>query len=972
MKLFKPEPRDDATATLNSARAVLRVWFRCPWFHAGLAVALLFLGLSIVAAGAQGTVQFVNTTLSPVTYQVDLSPVVNAPTGTKIAILWGTVQDGKDAVEGKGHGTLVTPTIEIGPIAGVFSGGTATQIPGTGPAMRIWLKVAGWDPAGPEGDDYLSSRRYGESETVSVVLGPATGPGTVIWQRSSVTATDRVKPFTIELVRSSQSIEFPGLPAKTFGDAPFELAAVASSGLPVSYRSSDLSVATIDGSTVTILGAGTTTITASQAGDTNYLAAAEVTHSLVVTPADAQVFLGDLVQRYDGSPRSPSVVTAPPGLSVAFLFDGDSTPPVNAGEYAVVATVQSRNYTGATNGTFTIEKAPQMIAFPEPPRTTVGANPLVLTVYASSGLPVTLTSSDLAVAQVVGNSVRPIGAGSATITATQAGNENYRAAPEVSKLLYVDCVLQLLLTPGGSISASPDQAIHPAGSSVLLTANPHPGYGFIRWEGSLTGSENPASILMDTNKSISAVFASLAVTVGVQGEGAVAKEPDLPYYTLGQEVTLRAQPERWRLFSGWTDGHPENPRTITVGEFNIYTATFVPETPLETVTIGEVTRIAPIGMPAFVVNGTFVVCSNVDVRGPATVSISSTFPGASLLFTVDGSEPGFASALYTGPFVVRRPVILRAVVYDLDFTHAVQSDPLTVHLFPRLVARSPGGGTVSVHPPSGAYLPDGTAVVTGTPDPGWTFLQWLGDAIGPDPTIAVYMNRPRCAEAMFGTGVRDAVVGAGTVVRNPTGPLYPFAEIVRFTAVPQPGNYFAFWANAASGTNNPLSFSVTNANPTVTAVFAALPAGSAALTIIPEGCGRVDPLPKGSRHPAGATVVLTAIPEPGQAFLGWSGDAAGTGNPLTVSMTQSRTITARFTQRPRLTIFYCDGAANTDELQVLITGEYGAEYHIEAGYTPGAPGWVDRGILATPFGVAEYMEPIPRDWKQRIYRAVGE
>jgi hypothetical protein len=50
----------------------------------------------------------------------------------------------------------------------------------------------------------------------------------------------------------------------------------------MSATSSDLTVATIDGSTVTIVGAGTTTITASQAGDDNYHAADPVAQTLEV------------------------------------------------------------------------------------------------------------------------------------------------------------------------------------------------------------------------------------------------------------------------------------------------------------------------------------------------------------------------------------------------------------------------------------------------------------------------------------------------------------------------------------------------------------------------------------------------------------------------------------------------------------------------------------------------------------------
>jgi uncharacterized protein YjdB len=81
---------------------------------------------------------------------------------------------------------------------------------------------------------------------------------------------------------------------KTFGDADFDLTATASSGLDVSYTSSDLTVATIDGSRVTIVGAGTTTITASQAGDDNYHAATDVQQTLTVEKAAQTITFGAL------------------------------------------------------------------------------------------------------------------------------------------------------------------------------------------------------------------------------------------------------------------------------------------------------------------------------------------------------------------------------------------------------------------------------------------------------------------------------------------------------------------------------------------------------------------------------------------------------------------------------------------------------------------------------------------------------
>ena len=59
-------------------------------------------------------------------------------------------------------------------------------------------------------------------------------------------------------------------------------------------------------------------------------------------------------------------------------------------------------------------------------------------------------------------------------------------------------------------------------------------------------------------------------------------------------------------------------------------------------------------------------------------------------------------------------------------------------------AATAGGGSVAVDPPAGAWLSNGTAVVTATPAAGWTFLQWLGDATGTNPVVSVSMSRNRC------------------------------------------------------------------------------------------------------------------------------------------------------------------------------------------------------------------------------------
>ncbi|MBQ7589773.1 MAG: leucine-rich repeat domain-containing protein, partial [Verrucomicrobia bacterium] len=90
---------------------------------------------------------------------------------------------------------------------------------------------------------------------------------------------------SVELLvnKATQTIEFAPLADVREGDDPFELSATASSGLAVTFTSSDPEVASVQGSLVAIGLAGTTTITAVQEGDDNY-EAAEAVQTLTVLP----------------------------------------------------------------------------------------------------------------------------------------------------------------------------------------------------------------------------------------------------------------------------------------------------------------------------------------------------------------------------------------------------------------------------------------------------------------------------------------------------------------------------------------------------------------------------------------------------------------------------------------------------------------------------------------------------------------
>ncbi|MFC0878752.1 LamG-like jellyroll fold domain-containing protein, partial [Saccharicrinis sp. FJH2] len=242
---------------------------------------------------------------------------------------------------------------------------------------------------------------------------------------------------TLVISKASQSVSFDAMSAKTFGDADFDPAATASSGLAVSYSSSDESVATIVDGKVHIAGVGSCTIYADQLGDANYNAAIQVSQSLSVSKASASVGLSGLTAVFDSLTHAAVATTTPSGLSVVITYNGGSVLPVNAGSYAVVATIDDESYSGSANGTLVISKASQTISFDAMSAKTFGDADFDPAATASSGLAVSYSSSDENVATIVDGKVHITGVGSCSIYADQAGDANYNAATQVSQSLSV-------------------------------------------------------------------------------------------------------------------------------------------------------------------------------------------------------------------------------------------------------------------------------------------------------------------------------------------------------------------------------------------------------------------------------------------------------------------------------------------------------------------------------------------------------
>jgi hypothetical protein len=96
--------------------------------------------------------------------------------------------------------------------------------------------------------------------------------------------------FTLTVTTETQTISFPAIASRVYGSTPFAVTATASSALPVTITVQS-GPATISGNTVTITGAGTVVLAATQPGNIEYSAAAPVIESFQVTAAASSTSL---------------------------------------------------------------------------------------------------------------------------------------------------------------------------------------------------------------------------------------------------------------------------------------------------------------------------------------------------------------------------------------------------------------------------------------------------------------------------------------------------------------------------------------------------------------------------------------------------------------------------------------------------------------------------------------------------------
>ena len=486
--------------------------------------------------------------------------------------------------------------------------------------------------------------------------------------------------------------------------------------------------ASLNGGLLTITGAGTVTVTANQAGNSNYAAAQPVQQSLVVTQGSQTI--GAIGGFSSGTSAYSSGLTytlsasATSGLPVAFSvsgpasLSGTSLSITGSGTVVVTATqAGNANYAAATpvqvSHTYTGGIA-QTIAFsPSIPSTmSYGGTPISLSATGGgSGNPVTFSVSSGPGVINYGNQFTPTGVGPVIISADQAGNTTYTAAATQHLTITVN-----------------------QGSQTINFSAPSSPVTF--------GSASP--ILLSPSAS-----SGLPVTLGVTSGLATLSNNTLTYTGAGAVVVTATQ----------------------AGNANYLTATAV----ARTITVNP----APVSMAVSCWNSTFVYGGAYNCSVTMTASAAAGAPNGSVNYSLDLGTASSAS-LTGGATTFQIPyTAATAKSHSLVITYAPSSSPanfattssqtenftvtpapVNVTLTPSATSASTSGGSITFT--AGVTLQSATGAPT--PTGSVTFLD--GNLSLATVPITVSGTTGIAAYAYATNGLS---VGVHTITANYTG-----------------------------------------------------------------------------------------------------------------------------------------------------------------------------------------------------------
>ena len=386
----------------------------------------------------------------------------------------------------------------------------------------------------------------------------------------------------------------------------------------------------------------------------------------------------------------------------------------------------------------------------------------------------------------------------------------------------------------GSLKSLPYSQQYQSGTQVSLEAVPDGNSTFTGWSGSLSGTNNPTSITMNSNKDISVgfqfqtIYYTLSLTKTGTGSGQIKVNgslKSLPYtqqYESGTLINLEAISDGNSIFTGWSGSlsGTNNPTSIIIDGNKNISVGFQLQSIYYTLSLTKTGT----GNGQVKVNGTLKSLpysqqfeSGTQVSLEAIPDAGNSFTGWSGNLSGNGNP---SSVTMDDNKSIAVGFQLQATYYTLSLTKTGTGN-----------GQVKVNGTLKTLPYSQQYESGTQVSLEAIPDAGNSFTGWSGNLSGNGNPSSVTMDDNKSIAVGFqlqatyytlsltktGTGNGQVKVN-GTLKTLPYSQQYESGTQVSLEAIPDAGNSFTGWSGNLSGNINPSSITI-NGNINVSIIF---------------------------------------------------------------------------------------------------------------------------------------------------------
>ena len=303
--------------------------------------------------------------------------------------------------------------------------------------------------------------------------------------------------------------------------------------------------------------------------------------------------------------------------------------------------------------------------------------------------------------------------------------------------------LNILVSPLQSGTVTPNSGIYKSGERVNLLATPCPDCIFKQWSGSVNSSENPYTLLMDSSKSITAIFErrQYPLSIVIEGQGTIKEEivsikSFSTNYSSGTVVKLTAAPNVGWEFSGWSGDTISiiNPISLSIIKPVSLKALFVKEEDIK-----------------FTTNLDTITNKNIIDSTQLSISITSKIPVNGVAFSISATWLDSSKQ-----------------IFKIDTTLTQSNLKLNLNGF-----KNAGNYSINVTATSKSSTANSTNKIFNTT----RAVSWVVDSIyAPSPNqVAQFRNSRMMGRMIFfnQNNIENFIVGGATWFGNPNHILYP-------------------------------------------------------------------------------------------------------------------------------------------------------------------------------------------------------